>query len=392
MTQEELIQLLVHNQFDELFQELRMQVREKGKQSLSERVLLLEAQYRELREDESRGTKPAAEIQVRYNGLREQLQEVIFELHQRPEAPIPLLKRKQLWLPVLLLAGALGLLFWGLSSVPYCEFELTARLTSVSVKLEDYWDLDYDLYLDQFEAFPLQGLRTNGDHFTLETMGQPFEAKLRNGKIQLSAFPLETETRLNLFADGSSILFDLAGEPIRGELEVDSAQLVLLEPLQRKDLASSQLIEFTTEPYVSMALTPSPATPFRMHGLKVGTGLDYTVQDERGNPKSTIQGGRLTACGIVDTLYEGQLLELDALLNGVLDIDQDGDVLRISLRGRASGMHIGDPDQLQSMQPTRIERLFENKQAGLVWSVFMGLLSVVGTVLGILEVVRSRRK
>jgi hypothetical protein len=86
---------------------------------------------------------------------------------------------------------------------------------------------------------------------------------------------------------------------------------------------------------------------------------------------------------------------MDALQSGFLDIRQEENALQITLRGRATGLRVGDPGELQSRQPTRIEKLLQNKQANMLWQGVMGLLSFLGAVLGVLQVGQSlagRRK
>jgi len=388
MSKEELLDLLIKNRFKALFPALKKEMADRQRSTLADRLNLLEARYNELREDELRGNQAADKIQVRYNALREQLQEVIFDLYREPTEPKPLLQRRRFWLPVTLVLASLALLWWGLRPAPETRFELSARLTSISVRLLEDWDLEYDFYLQGMEAYPLSHLRTDTSDYRSEEYG-PFGARLHSGRFQLSALPLAEGTRLNLRASGPDLILDIADHRAPGELEVDSARLFIDEAFVEQSLQDHQLIEFTTEPSATVALTPAPQHAFRMNRLKIGVGWEYTTQDAEGRPVSTLQSGLLTASGITDTLLAKQLVEMDALQSGFLDIRQEENALQITLRGRATGLRVGEPGELQSRQPTRIEKLFQNKQANLLWQGVMGLLSLVGAVLGVVQVGRS---
>jgi hypothetical protein len=388
MSKEELLDLLIENRFRDLFPVLKKEIADRQRSTLTDRLNLLEARYNELREDELRGNQAADKIQVRYNALREQLQEVIFDLYRPPTEPKPLLQRRRFWLPVALVLAALALLWWGLRPAAETRFELSARLTSISVRLLEDWDLEYDLYLQGWEAYPLSHLRTDTSDYQSEAYG-PFGARLSSGRFQLSALPLAAGTRLNLRASGPDLILDIADHQVPGELEVDSARLDIDEAFVSQKLRNRQLIEFTTEPSATIAFTPAPRNAFRMDRLKIGVGWEYTTKDAEGRPVSTLQSGVLTASGITDTLFAKQLVEMDALQSGFLDIRQEKDVLQVTLRGRATGLRVGDPGELQSRQPTRIEKLLQNKQANLLWQGVMGLLSLVGAVLGVLQVGQS---
>jgi len=388
MSKDELLDLLIQNRFKAFFPALKKEIANRQRSTLADRLNLLEARYNELREDEMRGNQAAEKIQVRYNALREQLQEIIFDLYHEPAEPTPLLQRRRFWLPVALVLASLALLWWGLRPATETRFELSARLTSISVRLLEDWDLEYDLYLQGMEAYPLSHLRTDTSDYRSKDYG-PFGARLYSGRFQLSELPLATGTRLNLRASGPDLILDIADHRVSGELEVDSARLIIDEAAVEQSLRNRQLIEFTTEPSATIAFTPAPQNAFRMDHLKIGVGWEYTTKDAEGRPVSTLQSGLLTASGITDTLLAKQLVEMDALQSGFLDIRQEEDALQVTLRGRASGLRVGDPGELQSRQPTRIEKLLQNKQANLLWQGVMGLLSLLGAVFGVLQVGQS---
>lgn len=385
MNKKELIDLLIQNRFQDLFDHLKEIAAAKKRGNLLQDVILLEAQYTELKQDELRENQEDQAIQIRYNKLRERLQDYI-NLLFRPITP--LMQRKRFWIPVAFFISGIALFWWGLSPSEFAQFELKANLSSISFRLEDTWDFDYDLYLKQFEAYPILHLRTNEANYTEDEYGA-FGVALNRGHFQLSTLKLEKGTRVHVRSDGPDLIFNIDDQSLAGEIEVDSARFRIDEIPIQTSFSSSNFIDFKTVPSSEMAITPAQADQFQMKLLKVGKGWDYTLQNEDGSPESTIKSGTINASGIKDTLLEGQMVEMEALQNGNLDIKKAGDDLEITLRGLSKGLKIGDQNLLQNRQPTRIELLIKNPLANLGWKIVMGALTLFGAVFGLVQVIKS---
>ncbi len=388
----ELTDLLVHNAFDALFNALKSDAAGAKRTQLLDTIHLVEAKYRELREDEIRGSQAAATIQVRYNQLREKLQEIIADLH-RPQVPV--IRRKQFWAPLsIFVVTSLGL-FWGLWPVKTLHFQLDAQLTTLSVRLLEPYDLNYDLYLTLFEGGPFERVRTADQNITSEAYG-PFDWELYDGYFQLSRFLLPQKMRMNLRVDGPEVLLNLADGQVRGELEVDSALTIVADgliamPLQH-DSARIELIEFTTSESAELALRPAPTDTFHLQRLRVGVGWDYTERTAGGGIRSTIRSGELRANSLQYPLAREQFIEMETLERGYLSIRKLEDVFQIRLRGTATGLRIGDDrESLKAITTTRIEQLAKNRRANLLWQLILGLASLASLLVTIYQGIRGSR-
>lgn len=301
MTKKDLLLLVGENNFSDLEKKLEEVLVQKSRQDLEEELAQLKGLHSQYREHVMEGTHSPSELNVEASRLRKSF--VLFiEKVYRMESKGGRLRRSRWFWPVIVLVSCIALITIGSMKWPSIDFVLEDQTRFLAFRLDENWDLDQDVYLEEFVSFTVKSAQI--DTLQLQVPeGDPLEeVVLYGGQLKWEEMDIPA---------GSVFNVEVADGQLSAQVFVDSLRTVLAlrgvdVEIPNQDIYltagnDSTLVfaDLTLSEGPQMAFIPTQDSMFGFRLLPV-SGLDFqrsNLEDERGL-ESELIAGEITARNI----------------------------------------------------------------------------------------------
>ncbi len=392
MSKDALFQLIGQNKLQEAIAELSRWIQDKQRKDLEGALQLIKAQYEQYETDRAGNLDLPQHLSVRASQIRA----AIIELVEKVDGAAPLKARmtSKKWFWPLLVAGlALIGFFIGLQKKQDITFKLEAQTNYVAFRFEKAWDLDFDFYFDQMEAYPLQSLTFNQETIQADDLeGEPLELYLEGPRMKLEKLPVPPGAAVSFALDKTEILFSIFDASLSGLLTIQEAEIE--HPLSGEwlivgDSSPSSEILFQTRESAEFSWFPCADCPFEINRPIAITGIDLTRKSratDAGDLTSAIESGTVTISNIDNPIPKGQFVDIIEPKNTYLTLKKMGNSLTIMVEGKADDVRIGyDLSDAPSVKPTLIEYYAKNEQANLYWNALLFFITTLVAIWNFLK-------
>ena len=389
MDKKTLLELLGEDRLEELFASILTKIESEKRDDLEEDYYALEGRYHQWQRHEEMGTRSSEAISVEGAQLRTSLTKFIQRLHQ--PAPTKLKKTtSRIWFwPVMV--GIVCFILIGLGSLktPSIEFELEVQTPYLAFRPEQGWDLETDLFIEYFEAFPVNTARIDTLYWTEEAQGA-LELQLENGRTQLSGMPIISGTGLSFTLDGEEIIGQFYEGYGQYTFSLEGTTLLLPDldfEQSFGDSSSVAILTVATGETPTFSFIPVDDDGFVVKNLPV-SGLDFQQESRGESPSmiSAIENGTITIRGIEHDLSDRPFVDFIDPESTTLSFQKSGELFSVRALGSASDLRIGATTLVQaSVKPTYIEHLARSEKANLFYNAVVLIIGVLWGLVGVMK-------
>ena len=382
MTRKELIDLLLKNQFEELFEALIEIANTEKKEDLAATISIIVSQYHKLKETELRGTESRDKIDQNYNVLREKIIGLISEIFKEEKSIYQRISWKRILFPMVIISLFSAVLYWGMQPQPsWTNFKLEAELDQISFEVGAKKNLiDEDLLVSMLITEPIEACifddkrHLDLNHY-LEVYGDFFLRELLVAK----------NTPMTFNKDYDDLILSFSGNFVTGTLVSQGNSSLEISPYLPDTefpfpIAVNQTIEFqTVKTNSNLVISPKELSSFKISDITLNTLESFSeIDPSTGNPVSTLKRGALIYDKKDTVLQEFHTIDMDEMKNGKLNIENGEESLKITLEGSAYNLQMGYPGTLLPLtQNSRIESYFSGSKVNLIFQflvIALGLL------------------
>jgi hypothetical protein len=388
MTKKDLLLLVGDNDFFELEKKLGEVLEQLKRQDLEEELAQLKGLHSQYQEHVMEGTHSSSELNVEASRLRKSFVLFIEKVYKKETKGARLGRSRWFW-PVFVLVGCLILIAIGSMKWPSIDFVLEGQTRFLAFRLDESWDLQQDLYLEEFLSFTIKSAQIDAMQLQVPE-GEPLEeVLLSGGQLKWEEMDLTSGSVLNVEVADGQLSIQVLVDSLRSVLALRGVDVEV--PNQDIYLTAGNdstlvLADLILSEGPQMAFIPTQDSMFGFRLVPV-SGLDFQrsdLEDDR-SLQSELVAGEITARDISYSLENAPYLDLIQPESTTLSFYHKGDLLHVRVEGKAKDLTIGArPDAQKSVKPTIIEHLAKNGQANLIWNWVLGIVGLLGAVMGLL--------
>ncbi len=390
MDKKALLELLGDDRLEELFTVILRKIETEKRVDLEADYYSLESRYRQWLRHQELGTRTAEAISVEAAQLRESVTNFIGRLYDPPKSKVKKAVTRTWFWPVAI--GTICAILIGVGSLKTrsVEFNLTAQARFLAFRLEEDWNLNTDLLIHYFEAFPVASVEIDTFSWAKETYG-PLELQLEKGHTHFTELPLDQGTGLNFTLDNHEIIGQLYNASGHFELSLEGTTLLLPDIDFECTFGDSSVVgtlTITTDKAPSFSFIPVNDEGFVLRNVSV-SGLDFQQESPGVNQTviSSIDTGTIDIHGIDYNLAERPFVDFIDPRSTTLTLKKSSNLFQVNVLGTARDLRIGvKSSDRRSVKPTYIEALAQNKRANLTWNA---VVLIVGVLWGIVKVFKG---
>lgn len=314
MSKEALKELLINNQFEQLFEALKDVLRGKKNEKLLNEVSMIQARYNSLKSDELTGVIDQSNLRTEYARIRKSLLFVIDRLNETPVSATEINENREdanpqkskrkisiaypiIWVGITAFALIYGLL--PAKNTTLEKLNLTTKGSWIELTLKSPWDMG-NLFLDEIW---IKNINVKGEYV------ESFSA---NGKINLYTFQQKSGTLIKIGTEANSLLMKSA--EIEGKLlaypETGITSLSPMsdeppfEPIEKSQIireeSSFQFSSDTSEDHIESLLRLLHSKSLTSYSGLVIEDIRFYTRDENEDRVSLIEEGEIKLSGIHD--------------------------------------------------------------------------------------------
>ena len=389
MTKQDLLDLVAQNKLRELEKKLNTTIEENNRLDLKDELVQLKGLHHHYRQNIIERTKEPEDLDIEAAQLRKSFILFIEQLFEKPVAPTDRIRSSRWFWLFLTFVLCIGLILIGSMKWPNIDFVLEGRTSYLAFRIDQNWDFNQDIYLDEFLSFTVKSLEL--DTFQLSAPeGEPLEEIIfSGGQIKWQEIDLPANAVLN---------FDLVDGQLNSQAFVDSlrclfalrnANLEIPNQGFNKTIGSDSslvLAEIILSEGPQMAFIPTQDSMFAFRLVPV-SGLEFQrtdLEDDRGMQSEIIDGQVMTR-GIDYDLKNKPYVDIIEPESTTLSFHQQGDYFMVRVEGKARDLTIGArPDTQESVKPTMIEHFGKSANANLIWNWIVGIVGLLSGIVGLL--------
>lgn len=388
MNFDQLRKLIAQDNTYEVIRQLEAWALENHRHDIIDQLALQQARLRELEEQKLQHTASNQELEIAAAKIRRSLLDILNQAASDKKTPFGKRRKPKTLVPILVGIISLGLLVAGFIKMPTVNLGINARVDYLQFRLLEDRNIDFDLFLNQFEAFNLKAADGLSRSFVANE-SEPINLTAAGDSIKLDQLELQANDRIAFTVAESELQLNLVeGEIENGKLEFNQAD-VFIDPIGWDTSISissnlpPEIFTFNSAHAPEFRLLFCPNCPISFERLAVDElSFAYEKSISESVLTSSIIGGKVSFGQIQDTLAEREYLSIRELENGLLSFHKEGAFLIFQLEGQAKDIRVGYAGQVKSLKPNLLQHLYHNNR-----NVFYFVLSI--WLIGVLWVVKK---
>ena len=383
MNIDQLRKLIAEDKTSEVIHQLEEWAIENNREDISDMAALQYAKLRELEDKRLQYTASNQELEIASARLRRSLLDIVNQAtDQRRRRQLKATKRVHVWAPIAVATACLAVLVIGLTSVPSVQVSIEGEVDYLQFRLLDDATIDFDLYLDQFEAFNLNRIAGLGREFNATEL-ELLDLTVAGDSVKLDQLALQANDRLAFTAQEDEIQLSLLdGQVEEGKLEFRNAD-IFVDPIAWDTMMSVE----PNDPPQIFTFNSTTASEFRFLGCPPcnlsfdrlpadNFSFTYEKSVENSELQSAVIAGTIDFGNITRPLEEREYLSIAGLENGLISFAKKGQNLHFKLEGKADDIRAGYAGQINSTKPNYLQHLLNNRRStfflvGAFWLIGM---------------------